>query len=196
MPIALVVRLVFWLWFAAAVFAGQQLVLQRLPPVAVPGLVCGLTALLLLNYFRVAALRAWVDALDLRTLVLLHVTRFVGFYFLVLYGRGELPYAFAVPGGWSDIIVAFLALGVVFVPLREELRRHAYLIWNTIGLVDMLLVVTIAARIEHTQPWQLSEFQHLPLSMLPTFLVPLLITTHVIIYARLREKSPETASPK
>ena len=41
--------------------------------------------------------------LDLRLLVLYHLTRFVGVWFLVLYSRGELPYAFAVPGGWGDI---------------------------------------------------------------------------------------------
>jgi hypothetical protein len=37
--------------------------------------------------------------LDVRWLVALHLCRFVGFYFLWLYSSGELPYAFAVPGG-------------------------------------------------------------------------------------------------
>src|SRR5256885_15852628 len=39
--------------------------------------------------------------------------RSVGVYFLVLYGRGELPFDFAVPGGWGDIAVATLALGLI-----------------------------------------------------------------------------------
>jgi len=194
--VRIIVRLVLWTWFLAALVVGRLELLTRLPAPAVQVILFVLTALLLTACFGITAVRTWAVALDLRALVLLHVTRFVGFYYLVLYGRGELPYAFAVPGGWSDNIVALLALGVVFLPLREELRRHAYLIWNTIGLVDILLVVIIAARIERSQPWQLSEFQHLPLSMLPTFLVPLLITTHMIIYARLRQKSPETASPE
>jgi large subunit ribosomal protein L14 len=106
MPTALVVRLVFWIWFGAAFFAGQQLLLLRLPALATTAIVIGLTTLLLLAYFRFSPVRTWVDALDLRVLVLLHVTRFVGIYLLVLYRRGQLPYDFAVPGGIGDIIVA------------------------------------------------------------------------------------------
>jgi hypothetical protein len=194
--VRILVRLVLWTWFLAALVVGRLELLARLPAPATQIILVVLTALLLTSCFGITAFRTWVLALDLRALVLLHVTRFVGFYFLFLYQRGTLPYAFAVPGGWCDNLVAFLALGVVFVPLREELRRHVYLIWNTIGLVDMLLVVIIAARIEQTQPWQLGEFQHLPLSMLPTFLVPLLLTTHVIIYALLMRKVAETAMPE
>jgi len=41
MTSALVVRLVFWLWFGAAFVVGQQLLLQRLPPLAVPACVDG-----------------------------------------------------------------------------------------------------------------------------------------------------------
>ena len=50
---------------------------------------------------------------DLRALALFHVTRFVGFYFLVLHARGELPWAFAVPGGWGDNITAAWVLVLV-----------------------------------------------------------------------------------
>jgi hypothetical protein len=185
MPIALTVRLVFWVWFAAAVFAGQQLVLQRLPPFAVPGLVFGLAALLLLNYFRVAALRAWVDALSLRTLVLLHVTRFVGVYFLFLYQHGELPHDFAVPGGIGDIVVATFALPVALAPWEPAFRRRVTNIWNAVGLVDILLVAVTAARLNLVDPSQMRALTRLPLSLLPTFLVPLIIASHVVIFVRL-----------
>ena len=100
-----------------------------------------------------------------------------------------------MPGGWGDVIVASLAIGVVFLPLREELRSHVCFIWNTIGFVDILFVVVTAARIGFSHPWQLRALQVLPLSVLPTFLVPLLVTTHVIIYVHLLRKSPETANP-
>jgi hypothetical protein len=42
MTTRLVVHLAFWLWFIAALFAGRQLLLQRLAPVALPTLVVGL----------------------------------------------------------------------------------------------------------------------------------------------------------
>ncbi len=185
MPTALVVRLIFWLWLGTAFFAGHQLLLQRLPPFGVPAIVLGLSALLLLAYFRLAPVRAWVDALDLRTLVVLHVTRFVGLYFIVLYRRGLLPYDFAVPGGIGDIIVAVLALVVVFAPLADSSRERAIRIWNVLGLVDIALVVLTAARLNLANPLQMRAMTYLPLSLLPTFLVPLLIATHVIIHARL-----------
>ena len=185
MPTALVVRLIFWLWLGTAFFAGQQLLLQRLPPFGLPALVLGLSAVLLLAYFRLATVRAWVDALDLRTLVLLHVTRFVGLYFIVLSRRGLLPYDFAVPGGIGDIIIATLALVVVFAPLADASRARAIRIWNVIGLIDITLVVLTAARLNLANPLQMSAMTYLPLSLLPTFLVPLLIATHLIIYARL-----------
>lgn len=185
MPTALVVRLIFWLWLGTAFFAGQQLLLQRLPPFGLPAVVLGLSALLLLAYFRLATVRAWVDALDLRTLILLHVTRFVGLYFIVLSRRGLLPYDFAVPGGIGDIIVATLALIVVFAPLADASRARAIRIWNVIGLIDIALVVLTAARLNLANPLQMSAMTSLPLSLLPTFLVPLLIATHIIIYTRL-----------
>ena len=185
MPTALVVRLIFWLWLGTAFFAGQQLLLQRLPPFGLPAVALGLSALLLLAYFRLATVRAWVDALDLRTIVLLHVTRFVGLYFIVLSRQGLLPYDFAVPGGIGDIVVATLALVVVFAPLADASRERALRIWNVIGLVDIVLVVLTATRLNLANPLQMRALTYLPLSLLPTFLVPLLIATHVIIYTRL-----------
>jgi hypothetical protein len=185
MSAALLARAFFWLWFIAAILAGNNLVLQRLPPFALPGCVLVLTALLLAAYFLIASLRTWVDAIDLRKLVLLHATRFVGIAFLVLYERGQLPYAFAVPGGIGDIVVATFALPVALAPLEPALRRRATTIWNVVGLVDILLVAFTAARLNLAHPAQMQALTQLPLSLLPTFLVPLIIATHVVIFARL-----------
>lgn len=184
MRAALFVRLLFWLWFGAALAVGHFLLLKRLPPLALQGVTFGLTALALLAYFRVAALRAWVDTLDLRSLVLLHVTRFIGIYFLVLFQRGELPRAFAVPAGIGDIFVATMALPVALAPIEEAARRRAIVIWNVVGFVDMLLVLLTVARINVASPGALRAFTHLPLSLLPTLLVPLILTTHIIIFTR------------
>jgi hypothetical protein len=185
MPASLLVRSIFWLWFFAAILAGRALVLQRLPAFAVPGIILSLTTFILALYFLVPPLRAWADRFDLRRLVLLHVTRFVGIAFLVLYRRGELPYAFAVPGGIGDIVVATFALPVAFAPLQPALLRRALTIWNVVGFVDILLVVITAARLNLQDRAQMYALTQLPLSLLPTFLVPLIIATHLIIFARL-----------
>ena len=92
--------------------------------------------------------------------------------------------AFAVPGGIGDIVVATFALPVALAPLAESSRLRAIYIWNVVGLVDTTLVVVTAARLNLADPSQLHALTHLPLSLLPTFLVPLIVATHVIIFAR------------
>lgn len=190
MPTSLVVRIVLWTWFGAAVAAGHFLLLQRFPPFAVPVIVLGLAALAVYACFRSDALHAFVLAIDLRTLVLLHVTRFVGLYFLVLHQRGELPGAFALPAGIGDLVVATMALPVALAPLEPTQRRRAIVIWNVTGFVDILLVIATAARLNLAAPAQMQAFTHLPLSLLPTFLVPLIIATHVLIFVRLARDQP------
>jgi hypothetical protein len=123
---------------------------------------------------------------DLRALVLFHLTRFVGFYFLVLHARGELPWAFAVPGGWGDNVVA--ATGLLLVMLVRPDRpggRRAYLVWNVVGLLDILAVVLTAARLAFGDPESMRALLQLPLSLLLTFVVPIIIVTHVWMLGRL-----------
>lgn len=190
MTTALNVRIIVWAWLLAALGVGQYQLLARLPGPAIQGIILLLTAAILFCYAKATGFRAWVNGLDLRSLVVLHVTRFVGFYFLLLYQRGELPYAFAVTGGWGDNLTAALALLVCFLPLRPGLQRKAITIWNVIGFIDIALVVFTAARLVLENPFQMRALTYLPLSLLPTFLVPLIIATHIIIYLRLRRTAP------
>jgi len=193
-PMPLTLRIGLWVWLIAALVVGQKGWLVPLLGPALQGLLFTLTGLFLLLYFKTAILRGWIDQLDLRALVSFHLTRFVGFYFLLLYQRGELPYAFAVPGGWGDNLVALGALLICVLPLAATTRRRAIGLWNTIGLVDILLVLATGARLGLQDPAQLSALTHLPLSLLPTFLVPLIIATHIIIFLRLRREAAATSS--
>lgn len=191
MSAPLLLRLIIWPWIAAAFYAGHSLLLQRLPPIAVPAIVLLLTTSILMAYLRLETLRLWIDSLDLRRLLLLHVTRFVGVVFLLLHHRGELPYAFAIPAGIGDLIVATAALSLALAPLHESTRRRALSIWNAVGLFDLLFVIANAVRITRASPEALRPLTELPLSLLPTFLVPWLLATHVIIFIRLaREGRP------
>lgn len=184
MAASLMVRLLFWVWLGAAIATGHFLLLQRLPAATLPAVTLGLAALPALAYFRLPAVRAWVDELDLRVLVLLHVTRLVGIYLLVLHQQGDLPQAFAVPGGLGAIVVAVMALPVALAPLADATRRRAIVIWNVFGGVELLLMLFSIVRIALSDPTDLRALTRLPLSLLPTFLLPLLLATHVILYAR------------
>lgn len=187
------VRFILWTWFLLALAAGKLLWLQQISTLAVQGIVLGLTATLLLLHFSVRSIRERVDQLQLRSLVLIHLTRFVGIYFLVLHTRGELPRELAVPAGIGDIVVATMVLPVVFAPLEPASRLRAITVWNVVGFVDLLIVIGTITRINLTEPARLRPFTELPLSLLPTFLVPILLATHVVIFVRTaRERASAT----
>ena len=189
MPMPISIRIGIWVWLIAALLVGRLELLKSLPMPAVQAVLFGLTALLLLGCTKAATLRTWLNGLDLRALVAFHLTRFVGIYFLLLYNRGLLPSDFAVRGGWGDILAASLALLICVMPLSEALRRRAITIWNVIGFVDIMLVVFYAARNGLAGNLQMKLLTVLPLSLLPTFIVPVIIATHVIIFLRLRREA-------
>jgi hypothetical protein len=178
-----VVTLVLLGWLCFAVGLGGWFYSASAPAVAAT--VWTLTAFVLLACWKISPIRAWVLNVDLRWLVLFHVTRlFAGAYFLVLCERDQLPCGFARPAGWGDIVVAVLALGVVGA-MRTQFAKTLLLIWNTIGLIDIVFVVFSALRFG-LQGWQsMHALRELPLSLLPTFLVPLVIASHVLIFIRL-----------
>ena len=153
-----------------------------------PALVPPITAALLVSLWTVPPLRAWRRTVALRALVLLHVTRFVGFYFLALASRGVLPDSFARPAAIGDIAIAAGALVLVatWAPPDTAGRRGILLLWNALGLADILYVVGSAAWLTRTAPASMTAFAQLPLVLLPAVLVPLIITSHVVIFARLR----------
>jgi hypothetical protein len=180
----------FWfiglLWLVVAIALGLSGRLRQVRPPGPQVLIFGLTAALIAGYWLSESFRGWLKSLDLRAIVALHLTRFVGFYFLWLYNRGELPYRFAVPGGWGDIIVATCAAILLLAWSSLGKRRPVLLIWNVYGLVDILFVVASAAAAGKANPASMAALLRLPLSLLATFLVPLIIGSHLLIFARLR----------
>jgi len=173
-------------WLLAACLVGASGWLSALRPPAPQLVLGGLTIALLVAARQWSPLRQFVDTVDLRALVLFHVTRFVGFYFLVLYARGELPWVFAVPGGWGDNAVAATALLLVCLVRPDRPGgRLVYLAWNVVGLIDVLGVVLTAARLALADPASMRALLRLPLSLLLTFVVPIIIATHVLMLGRL-----------
>ena len=181
-------------WFLVAVFVGE-IELLTFVPVAVPVIVLGLTTLLLLVFSLFRPFREWLLKLDLRYIIGLHLVRFVGIYFLVLHARGQLPAEFAVPAGWGDIIVALGALALLVIPNTAK-ARFPVLAWSIVGLLDILYVVKTAAGLIITNPESLSVMTRLPLSLLPTMIVPLVIFTHVVFLARLVRKPEMVQNPE
>jgi len=185
MRIPPLVRLGLWLWFIGALLAARFGLLRPLLGPALPALSAMLAAGVLVLYFRIALLRTWVDALDSRALALLHLSRAYGAYFLVLGSRGEIAPSLALTGGWSEIVVAALALPATLLPLRPGLRRSLLSIWNVVGLFSLAMLLLSLVRAGFTMRLHLLPFADLPAGLLTAFLFPLLLVTHVVLHLRL-----------
>lgn len=179
---------VLGLWLLTALVVGASGVLAAMSPAAPIAIIVSLSAFALFLALRISPLREWVAALDARWLIAFHLARYVGFYFLVLYDRGELPRGFALYGGWGDILVAtFAVMLLLFVPgLSTPRDRGVVGVWNIVGLIDILAVVATGARSALADPASMSALSRLPLSLLPTFVVPIVVTTHALLILRLR----------
>ena len=175
--------IILLIWCVSAVLLGASGVIASLHPPVPQVILFGLVALLLIAYGFSSKFRLWISSVPLAWLVSVHLVRFVGFYFLWLYEHRQLPFAFAVLGGWGDIVVASLAL--VLLVLRPG-SRAIYHVWNTLGLADILFVVSTATRLALADPASMAALLRFPLSLLPTFIVPLIIFTHVVIFLRLK----------
>lgn len=178
-------------WGALAIAAGAAGWVAD-SPVPPPMIAAGLIAVWLVAYGVSGRVKGWVRAVPLGALVGIHLVRFVGAWFITLYRRGELPFAFAVPGGWGDILAAAGAAALLMgaIPARTRGRRGAVFVWNVLGLLDIVYVLTTAARLYLADPGQLAPLTRLPLSLLPTFFVPLIVLSHLLVFGWLRETRP------
>jgi hypothetical protein len=171
-------------WFAVAFLIGANGWFRDVSAPAVAVTVWSLTLIVLVSVWKVPLLREWTSAAPLRRLIVFHILRFVGIYFLLLYQLHRLPYEFAVPGGIGDTLVAIIA-SILFASSHLRKVRWLILVWNSFGLVDIVFVVTTALR-AGLRDWQsMAALRELPLSLLPTFFVPLIIVSHILIFIRI-----------
>lgn len=178
--------IVLLVWLAAALAAGASGIFSSLVPPFPQAVLLGLVIVLMLVFAFAPGFRAWCLTVDVKALVLFHLTRFIGVYFLILYAQGRLPHDFAVPGGWGDIAAASYAVVlVIFVRPGGKAGWTLYLLWNVLGFVDILFVVMTAARLAFAEPASMGELLGLPLNLLLTFVVPIIIFTHIVIFIRL-----------
>ena len=178
------VRLVIFVWLAAAALVGATGALRQ-APVPPPAIAIGLTIVALAVIRLSPAARDAVRQLGPGPLVLFHVVRVAaGAYFLVLGARGVLPREFTTFAGWGDIIVGVAAIWVLLrcLPVRTAWQRWAFYLWNVAGLLDILGVLGNAIRLFAAAPSTFEPFMTLPLAILPTFVVPIVIVSHVLLF--------------
>jgi hypothetical protein len=182
-------------WLFVAVLIGYSGLLRNtrlpMPALGVAITLAAIAAIAVRRDYLERALRAGV-----RPLVAVHLVRFAGIYVLWLSSRGLLPRDFAMSAGWGHIVVAVLA-AIVLLVVRPDTKngRTAILAWNVIGVLGILYVFATAARMASTDPLIQGGFTSLPLSLLPTFLAPLIIVTHMLIFVWWARKTPNSQTP-
>ncbi len=178
------------LWFLSAVWIGATGTFYLATPIEVAITVWIGCILLLAGVWRIGVARAWAMGASVRWLLAPHLVRFVGLAFLVLHARGELPFSVGMVGGIGDVAIAIGASALMLDPDARWIKW-----WNVAGLVDILSVVVSVFREGLREPQSVAVIREFPLSLLPTFFVPLIIATHGIIFARLRSDRGRREAP-
>jgi hypothetical protein len=177
-------------WFIFALSASALHLFKTDPEQ--PPLALGLAVLIpivvfLLWFATSAGFRKFALSLNPRTLTFVHSWRIVGFTFLVLYASGLLPGVFALPAGWGDIAIGATA-PLAALKLANVSRRRGFILWQILGIFDLVMAVALGTAARWISPNEVATalMTVLPLSLIPTFGVPLLIVLHIICIAQAR----------
>ena len=133
----------------------------------------------------------WLAKMPMQTalsiLILPHAFRHIGMTFLTPVVVSEaMPRSFAMMAGYGDLASAVLAV-LALAALRLSGTAALAVVWvfNLVGTADLLNALRHAEAIPHFgATW-----------FIPTFLVPLLLVTHVMVFARLLRPDPGARQP-
>jgi hypothetical protein len=177
-------------WFIFALTASALHLFKtdpQVPPLALGLAVSVPIAIFLLWFAASAGFRNFALSLNPRTLTFVHSWRIAGFTFLALYAAGLLPGVFALPAGWGDIAIGATA-PFAAIKLANISRRRSFILWQTLGIFDLVTAVALGTTARWISPNEVATaiMTVLPMSLIPTFAVPLLIILHIICIAQAR----------
>ena len=142
-------------------------------------------------YLTSAQFREFVLSLDLRGLALAQSFRVVGIVFVILYFLGALPGAFALPAGWGDFAIGATAPAVAW-SWKRPFPKRTFIVWNVLGILDLATAMTLGVLASSSSVGILAGdvttrlMGQFPLSLIPTFFVPLLLIFHLNSLLRVR----------
>jgi hypothetical protein len=92
-----------------------------------------------------------------------------------------------LPAGWGDIAIGATAPLVATI-LANPAQRKSFILWQLLGIADLVTAVTMGTTARLIEPHGIatSPMTVLPLSLIPTFAVPLLFILHIICIAQAR----------
>jgi hypothetical protein len=146
----------------------------------------------LIAFARSRTVSTFALGIPLAVLVGVHVGRILGGFFLALHAAGRLPTTFALTAGWGDILVAATAAPLALaIHRRVPGWRRLTLVWNSIAILDLVTAVSLGVGSAPGSPVRFifenpnsGAIAALPWLMIPGFLVPIYMLTHLAIFAR------------
>jgi hypothetical protein len=113
-------------------------------------------------------------------ILLLHSTRHLGMMFLTPGATYPgLPWQFAYPAAFGDLLTAIIALVTIPIVLRRSsFAKPAVWVFNVLGTIDLLVAIVLATI--YNAPVAMG-----PSYWIPAFWVPLLLVTHYITFVLL-----------
>ncbi len=187
----LLVILAVWLAGVTTASAAGLFQLKGLP------LLLGLAAVVpvvvfLLWFYNSDRLRTFLLGLNPAMLAAVHTWRIVGVVFLTLMALGMLPPSFALPAGMGDIAMGVTAPWIARMVRRQSISPGEFIAWQVAGIADLVIAVGTGVLSSPTKMGILAHgvttrlMGQLPLSLIPTFFVPLLVILHIIQIAQAR----------
>jgi hypothetical protein len=187
---------VLFVWFLLAL-GGSLLGIfdsESRPPIALGLAAVVPVAIFVFCYLMSSQFRQFVLSLDLRILTVAHIWRIGGIVFVILYQQEALPGVFALPAGWGDIAIGITAPLVAWY-WKRPFPRKTFIAWNVLGSLDLVMAVSLGVLASATPVGVLAGdvttrlMGKFPLSLIPTFIVPLLLIFHIISLTRVRKEA-------
>jgi hypothetical protein len=147
----------------------------------------------LAGYWTLPSFHDFVLMADLPLLTATQSWRFAGVGFIALRLLGLLPAYFAWPAGLGDMVIGVTAPWVAVALTRNAqfVASKTFIAWNIFGIFDFaVLAVGMGAfapllfpSLLHTLTPEIikaAPMRHLPLSLVPSFFVPMFTIFHLI----------------
>jgi hypothetical protein len=180
-----------FVWFLFSLTASALHIFTTEP--GQPPLPLGLAVLIPIGIFAMWSavsqpFRQFLLSLNPRTLTIVQAWRIAGFVFLVLYTYGILPGQLALPAGWGDIAIGATA-PLVALKLTNPNHRKGFILWQLLGITDLVTAVGLGTTAQLINPHGVANgaMTVLPMSLIPTFAVPLFMILHFISIAQARQ---------
>jgi len=139
--------------------------------------------------------RLFVQAGNLKHLTQSQAFRFFGTLALVKAWQHTLPFAFAVPTGIADLIIAIGSFFIArIVPDRGPVPK-AFFIWHFVGLATLgmsatLAILTSSPRFGLVEDGVTSQaMTSFPVSIVPTFIGPMVTIFHLLALDAARHRN-------